>query len=281
MAKQFIRNYDTSKITHFVAVGQTLDKLFDGGTLNFSEYVDRAGVLGKQGRLVRYTVAKDERGKEKGKYFNFNENLRRLSVRDSDIDLNDVSMYDFLKNYPTCEGSPNGDYVLVNGEETQMGVEFREMDSDKDADTALAAESKRTEAKASALKLDEATLQEVAAFIGYFGQTGQRMRLNVVEFADKRPSDYFKVLNAGDRNVRAIIRKAKADGLFNEKGSLIYWEGTLIGADEDAAVATLLNDEKMLDVLQTKVDLGTEAKATTQKRKPGRPKKDAVDNTTV
>lgn len=288
-----IRKYDANHFTWFVAVGEGLAKVNDGGSISFRNYIDNAGVIktdkfpdgGRRGQLIQYVTTRTESGKDVGKWFTLDESRRRFQTRDSDVDVNGLSLYDFFKNSPSCEGSPNGDYVTEGGITLQRGVDFRELNTDKDAEIALQAESQRLEAKSSAYKLDDATMQEVASFIGYWGAPGSKMKLTVLEYAEKRPSDYFKILNAGDRGVRAIIRKALADGLFTKKGQIIYWETTLIGGDEDQAVTTLLNDPQMLDVLQKKVDLGTEAKALAPKKKGGRPvgsknkSKEAVEET--
>jgi len=273
MSKQFIRPYDSTRFKWFVVVGDGLDRINRGGTISFRHYTDHAGALGEPGRLIEYITSKGSDGKALSKFFVLDESRRRLQVRETDKDMNGVSQYEFLKNYPECEGSPNGHYIEVDGVEIQQGVIFRELDSDKDADVALEAEAQRTKAKSSAFNLDDKTMQEIAANIGFFGSPGSQMRLTVLEFAEKRPADYFKLLNAGDRNVRAIVRKAIADGLFTVKGSIIYWETTVMGADENEAVARILKDEQILNALQNKVDLGTEAKSTAPvKNKGGRPK---------
>jgi len=273
MTKPFIRPYDSTRFKWFVVVGDGLDRINRGGTISFRHYTDHAGAIGDPGRLIEYVTSKDSEGKSVSKYFVLDESRRRLQVRETDKDMNGLSQYEFLKNYPECEGSPNGDYIEVDGIVIQRGVIFRELDSDKDADVALEAEAQRTKAKDSAFKLDDKTLQEIAANIGFFGAPGSQMKLTVIEFAEKRPSDYFKLLNAGDRNVRAIVRKAIADGLFSVRGSIIYWENTVMGSDENEAVARILKDEQILNALQNKVDLGTEAKSTAPvKNRGGRPK---------
>ncbi len=263
-----MRNYNNN-FTWFVVVGEGLDKVNRGGAISFKEYTDHANAHGKgTGALVRYITSRDQNGRDAGKYFVIDDSRRRFQVRDGENDIYGISQYDFLRFYPDCEGSPNGQYSEVGGVQVQQGIVFRELNTDKDAEVALEAESTRTRAQASVLGLDEATLQELGAFIGEFGEPGKTMRLRVFEWAGKRPSEYFKILESGDRGLRAIIRKAIEDGTFRKKGSIIYWEDTVIGADEDAAAATLMRDSKMLDALQRKVDLKTEIKAKTGRGRP-------------
>jgi hypothetical protein len=119
---------------------------------------------------------------------------------------------------------------------------------------------RRAEAQVSACNLDETTLKEVAAHIGVFGEADDVMRDQVYEWAGKAPMDYFKLLEAGDRAIRAIIRRSIADKIMTTKGTSIYWEGTLIGSNEDTAVSTLQADKAMLESLQEKADLKTQIK---------------------
>jgi hypothetical protein len=97
------------------------------------------GVVGSKdnapsvGKVVKYVTSRDG-GKDKGKYFTWNESHRRFMVREGEKDVYGVTQYDFLKNAPECEGSPNGNY-LPDG--TQIGVMYREMNEAKDAEVAL------------------------------------------------------------------------------------------------------------------------------------------------
>lgn len=273
-----MKSYNANNITWFIAVGDALSKITNGGSIGFKGYTDQADALGKgRGTYIEFVQSKDNNGREKGKWFEFNDSRRRFQVRVGETDIKGMKMYDFLKSYPGCEGSPNGTYHDYDGHQVQLGVEFRELNMAKDAEVALEAEQKRAEAIASALDVDEGTLSEIAANIAVFrddkladGQPDRIMRLHVFQFADKKPHEYFKLLNSGDRPVRAIVRKALADGTFSQRGTVIFWKETMLGADEDAAIATILREPRMLEVLQKKVDLKTTLVA---KGKPGRPKK--------
>src|SRR5690606_2118237 len=166
----------------------------------------------------------------------------------------------------TCEGSPNGQYVEDDsGNKVQIGVEFREMDSAKDALVAIEAEQAVAQAATKALTLDETTLKEIAAMIGVFGEPDASMRLAVVEFAKKRPSEFNGYLKSGDREYRAAIRLGIENGILKSKGEVISWGTTPIGGNEDAAVSTLMNDEELYIALQDKLGKPVE------KRGPGNP----------
>jgi hypothetical protein len=114
------------------------------------------------------------------------------------------------------------------------------------------------------MELDLTTLAEVASQIGIFPQDkdpeSKMMRIRVVDWAGKQPSAYWATFNAPDRTLRALIRKALKDEVFTQKGSVIYWDNTMIGADEDGAVATLTNDKVILNALKEKVKIINEPK---------------------
>jgi hypothetical protein len=266
-----VKNFNANAFTWFVLVGEGIDKVNRGGSYSFRGYSDHANAHGLgAGKYIEYVTSRDANGRPVGKYFTLDESRRRFQVREGESDINQITQYSFFKNCPDCEGSPNGYYIQVDdaGTMVQQGIMFRELNTDADAGVALEAESRRIEAQASATKVDDATLQDLGAFIGVFGEPGKFMRLKVVEWAGKRPVDYFKVLNSGDRAVRAVVRKALEDGVFSKRGSVIYWQETMIGADEDAAIATLLKEPRMMEALQKKVDLKTEVKAKSGKGRP-------------
>lgn len=262
--------FNSHNLTYFVLTGIGLEKINRGGTHSMCSYVDYAGVFGSPGATVRYVTSRDDRGKDRGKYFTWSESHRRFVVREGERDINGITQYEFLKNAPECEGSPNGSY---SPDGNQVGIIYREMNTAKDAEVALEADQSRIKAQASALELDQTVLSEVAAHIGVFAGKDDPnsliMRVRVVDWAGKNPNDYFAVLNSGDREVRAVIRKAIADGVLTVKGELILWENTTVGANENAAVSHLMIDPAMYSALKEKIDF----KSVTPVRRPGRPKK--------
>ncbi len=268
------------KVYNFVLVDRELAA--KGGVSAFCSYTDREGVFGSDmkppspGTAVMYvtsrTTTKDGNVVDVGKWFKLDQNLYNFMVRDGETDIYGRSQYEFLANAPMCEGSPNGAYIGEGEDRIQTGVLFRLMNTDKDAKFALEIAQRKVDAEYSAMKLDEQTLVEMANQIGFYGEPGDQMRHKVYQWAGKRPIEYFEVLKSGDRAVRAIIRKALHEGIFKTKGTVIMWESTIIGSNEDDAVSMLLREKAMLEALQEKVDLKTNLVI---KGKPG-PKKVAV-----
>lgn len=262
--------FNSNNLTYFVLTGIGLEKINRGGTHSMSTYVDYAGVFGSPGATVRYVTSRDDRGRDKGKYFTWSESHRRFVVREGERDINGITQYEFLKNAPECEGSPNGSY---SPDGAQTNVIYREMNTTRDAEVALEADQLRILAQANALALESSVLAEVAAHIGVFASkedsTGMLMKVRVVDWAGKHPNDYWEVLNSGDREVRAVIRKAIADGILKVKGTIILWEETVIGSDENSAVSKLISDPAMFSALKEKIDF----KAAPTVKKVGRPKK--------
>lgn len=260
--------FNSNNLTYFVLTGIGLEKINRGGTHSMSTYVDYAGAFGSPGATIRYVTSRDDRGRDKGKYFTWSESHRRFVVREGERDINGITQYDFLKNAPECEGSPNGTY---SPDGTQTNILYREMNTAKDAEVALEADQVRILAQANALALEPTVLAEVAAHIGVFASKDDpgnlQMKVRVVDWAGKHPADYWTVLNSGDREVRAVIRKAIADSILSVKGTIIMWEETVIGADENAAVSKLMNDPAMFSALKEKIDFKGVP------RKVGRPKK--------
>lgn len=263
--------------SQFVVTGPFVDVIFKGGSYAMSVgYVDHAGVISdstqqskQKGRYVEYVIAKDDKGRDKAKRFRFDQSLGRLLTRPSDTDIYGKSQYEFLKNHPECEGSPNGTYEDDgNGGKIQVGVSFRELNTAKDAAIALRADRLRNQAETSALSLDEQTLEEIANIIGYYGEVDDQMLLKVVEFARKKPGEYLELLKSDDRGVRAIIRKSIVEGIFRQHGPLIKWNDLTVGNDEDDAVATLRKDKQMLSALREKLGLdAVDTKVKTSKKR--------------
>lgn len=265
MAQQKFKGFTHS---HFVLCGEGLDIVNRGGSKTLMEgYTDYDGLLGEKGRYVKYVDSRNQKGQDNAKRFRFDLSLRRLLVRENDKDFYGVKLFDWLKNYPSCEGSPYGEYTQENGKTVQKGVLFREMNNAKDAEVALEADEYRIKAQAEVLSLDNETLEEVGAILGHYGEPDKTMRLRVLEFAGKRPNEYFELMKSGDRHVRAVVRKALNEGIFSKKGTMIMFDSTLVGADEDGAIAKLINDPQMLGALQEKLGLVKQE----VKRKAGNP----------
>jgi len=268
--------FNTLKYSHFVLLPEVAQRVDpDGyirpniGSISFGSYTDKAGVFGKTGVVVQYVVSKDDRGRDKGKYFTLSQSHNAFVVNETDCDIYNKTMYDFIANSPWCEGSPNGKYIIdEHGDKKQIDVKYRLMNTEADAEVALEATLNRSKAQLSAGEIDSQTLLEVAAIgIAFHGEPDKTMRHKVVEWAGKRPNDYFEVLNSGDRLVRALIRKGIADNILTLKDPLIYWGNTLLGTDEDGAVKTLVDDKDRFEALQEKVNLKSKPTTTKQLKK--------------
>lgn len=268
------RPFNANKVVNFVATNR--ERLAKGGSIGFSNYTDKVGVFGNPGATVIFNDGtRDRRGNFTGKRFTIDQSHYALQAMIGQKDSEGKTLIDFLKNYPGCEGSPNGTYIEdEDGNITQIGVDFKLADEESDAEVLVEGTVRRAEAQISAGKLDDQTLTEMASYIGEFGPASKAMRSKVVLWAGKRPEDYFRALEEGDRAVRAIVRRSISSGLFKVQGTLIKWEGTVIGENEDAAVAKLIGDPKLLDALQKNADLGTKVES---KRSVGRPRKKPVD----
>jgi len=248
------KNFNTNNFKYFVLLADVAAK---GGLVSFSTYTDHANALGKgHGTGVRYTEGVDKKGEPRGKFFELSQSRRTFQVREGQKDINGISMYDFLKNSPECEGSPN----LPQGAKPR----FREMNDARDAEVALKSGKMRIRAAASALEIDDSTLKELAAHIGFFGESNDLMRHRVVEWAEKRPEDYFEVLESGDRSIRALIRIGLSTGILKKNGPIIKWEEAIIGNEEDSAVSKLMGDQDMLAALEERIGF------TTKKEKPSK-----------
>jgi hypothetical protein len=251
--------------------GQLIQKL---GFLSFRTYTDKAGVFGGRGVMVQYVTGKDDRNRDRGKYVTINQSHNAIITREGEVDIYGKEWDKFISNSPYCEGSPNGDYAVDGeGNKTQINAVYRLLNTEGDAEVAMEASIRRSKAQLSAAEIDDQILLEVATIgLGRTGTPGKLMRHEVIEWAGKRPQDYFDILNSGDRQVRGMVRKAIADNIFSQKGDMIYWGQTLIGTDEDKAVGRLIEDPVMLDALKEKVDLRIESFKKLDSKKPAKAK---------
>lgn len=276
-----------SKFNVYDFVVADRDMVAKGKGYAFRSYTDRLGVFGNPGAEVIFNDGtKNQQGKPIGKSFAVNQSHYKLQAREGQHDTEEKELVDFFKNAPFCLGSPNGDYTdaegypvppaqlkdiranlikVKSGELVQHNVKIKLMDDELDAKMALETGLKRAEAQISTGQIDDQTLSEIAAMIGVFGKPDKTMRLRVYEFAGKRPLDYFKHLEAGDRSLRSVIRVGLDRGILTKKGSVIYWDETVMGGDEDAVVSTLLADAAMLKSLKEAVDFKSDKKPTKKK----------------
>ena len=271
-----------SKFTTYDFVVTDRNMVAAGKGYSWRAYTDVNGVFGNPGdKIIFDDGTKDQQQRPIGKAFSVNQSHYKLQAREGQKDVTGKKLVDVFMNAPFCLGSPNGTYTDVdgypvdpdeikdikknlikikNGELIQHNVKIKLMDDELDAKMALETGVKRVEAQMSVAQIDDETLTEIAAMIGEFGKPDKTMRLKVFEFAGKRPLDYFKHIDAGDRSVRAVIRKGIADGVLTEKGEVIYWKETVLGNNEDTVVSTLLGDASMLSALKEALDFKSDKK---------------------
>lgn len=276
-----------AKFTIYDFVVADRNMVATGKGYSFRGYTDKAGVFGNPGAEAIFNDGtKNAQGRPIGKAFSVNQSHYKLQAREGQKDADEKALVDFFKNAPFCLGSPNGDYTdaeggfvdleevkniaqnlvkLKTGELIQHNVKIKLMDDELDAKMAFETGVKRVEAQMSVAQIDDETLTEIAAMIGEFGKPDKSMRLKVFEFAGKRPLDYFRHLESGDRSIRAVIRKGLADGVLTQKGPVIYWETTPMGHSEDAIVSALLADASQLKALKEKLDFKSDKKTKTKK----------------
>jgi hypothetical protein len=245
------KTYNSGKFKYFVLVPEVAAK---GGSISFRTYTDHSNALGRgHGVGVQYVEGVDDKGKARGKWFELSQSHRTFVVREGQKDAEGKLMYDFLKNSPDCEGSPN---AAANAKPL-----FKEMNEAKDAKVAIESGKLRTKAQARVYDLEESkdfeTLSELAAHIGYYEAPDEIMIHRVAEWAGKKPEDFFEVLDSGDRPIRALIRRALNSEILSKRGPVIHWDKTVIGNDEDSAVAKLIEDAAMLEALEQQTGIKT------------------------
>lgn len=265
------KTFNSSNNKFFVLDGNVAAR---NGSISFRTYTDSAGALAKlypqlaeKGILgvgvgVQYIEGKDDRGQPRGKFFELSQSHRTFVVRNGQRDINGISMYDFIRNSPFCDGSPN----LTAGKPL-----FSELDNALKAKVAIDAGRNRVKATAKVYDLidqqDEQAISELAAYIGVYDEPFEVAGHRVAEWAEKRPDDFFEIYNSADRAIRALIRKAIQDGILHMKGSVIHWEDTILGSDEDRAVQALLANKGMADALKERFETKKETKADPAKPK--------------
>lgn len=203
-----------------------------------------------EGDVKFISYGKDPKTGEPIKYFfTFSKKDRVIRVHKNKKDIFGNSVVEFLRNSPECKNSPNGTYEPnENGDLVQVGVIFKEMNEESDAEKAIAAKEYRLKAETLAANLKGEELHEVAALLGIYGKE-TLVKHAVMEVAGNRPPQFMEAYDNPNRKAFALIRKGLNAKVLLQKGSIIMWNDTTIGADEQDAVATLLKDKKMMTAL--------------------------------
>jgi hypothetical protein len=154
-----------------------------------------------------------------------------------------IKSVDFLRGYPECKDSPNG-----NGQWM-----FREMKDATDAKLAISAKKIQNEAQTIALNLEGGEIREMGALYGQFGTDNGIIQHFLIEKAGAEPQAFLDIYNSPERSAKALLRKAVSLGIVRVKGSLHNWADETLGHNEDAAVAKLIGNDDMLKALRENV----------------------------
>lgn len=201
----------------------------------------------KKNNECGYVMGVDKDGSPLYKKWSFDRDSRRtIRVHKDEVDKNGQKAVDFLRNSPECAGSPNGTY-LANG--TQIDHYFKEVDDTKDAKKALDILLVKSSAITKAASIKGQDLIDVCAMIGVMNKPEEVMRFKLMDYAQNFPEKLLGLVEDPTRKVRSLIRRGIEASVFVKDGPMIKWEGKIIGADEDNAVANLLKDKALLDTV--------------------------------
>ena len=228
---------DTSNYAYFVL----LESYRSRATSGFTGYQDENGEI-----VYLYMGQKDRNGDFVPRYFKFNRAKRYLYVNRKEKDLNGKNVADFLRNHNLCEGSAANLYH-------KSKPMFREMDEGKDAEVAINYKTLVLNAGNAALALDTTALKAAANLCGCFSESESTQRHRVMEYAGTEPQSFLDIIGAPDFSVRALIKGLINKGVIKREGTMLKWENTLVGTDENAAVAKLIGDEDLFNALSAKL----------------------------
>ena len=178
--------------------------------------------VGKYEKSILPTITYDEKGKEKKIY---------------------IKSVDFLRGYPECKGSPNG-----NGQWM-----FREMKDEADAVIAIDAKKVQNDAQTVALNLEAGEIREMGAVYGQFGTDNGILQHYLIEKAGAEPQKFLDFFNSPERSAKALLKKAVQLKVVKVKGSLYNWENETLGHNEDAAIAKLIGNEDIFKALKENI----------------------------
>lgn len=221
----------------------------------FSTYTDTVGALGVPGKPVYITYQQDKNNKPIPYFFTISIRDRALRVEKNKTDANGVSVVEFLRNSPECKGSPNGDYMIdpATGEEIQTNVFFKELDEETDASTALKAKDFRRNAENLAADLSFEDVMDINALCGIYKKGELLSRHAIMELAGNRPDVFMAAYDNPQRKALALVRRGIDKGVLKLNGTVVTWNKTTIGLDEEDAAKNLQKDAKMMDALEQQV----------------------------
>lgn len=216
----------------------------------FSSYTDYVGALGKPGTVVQICYQLDKNQKPIPYHFSMGLRDRVIRVEANKVDMFGTSVVEFLRNAPGCLGSPNGSY-LPDG--TQVEVYFKELNEEVDAEKALEAKEYRLQAETLAASMPADEVMEFNAMLGVFKKGEKLSRHFLMELAGNKPQVFMEYYNNPKRKALALIKRGLHSRVLKQNGTVVAWNDTVLGLDEDDAASKLMQDAKLFDALSLAV----------------------------
>jgi hypothetical protein len=215
-----------------------------------------ASYTDKEGNHKFLSRGSDTRGSQLFRRFKFSRSRRIISIPNSQVDV-----IDFLKDYPDCEGSPNGNYAYdAEGKQIQIGAVYKEVNEGKDAKEGIEAIKMVNKATNHALELEDVEradeLKEISVLTGYYKDDPGLQHFHLLEYAKHQPENYLEIVNDPTRKAKYIIKSGLNGeaGVLKKKGFMIYWENIHLGNDFDGAVQTILADSELMGAIEEAIN---------------------------
>lgn len=194
---------------------------------------------------------------EVAKRFSFDPAHRTIRVHKNDRSLKShfdnngkevfLKTVDFLRGYPDCKGSPNGNYA--DADKKIQYFMFSEVKDEEDATTAVDAKRIRNKAEGIALDLKGAELKEMAVLCQCFDEGAAMQMHKVAEFAAAKPETFLGYYESPERSAKALLQKAVSVGSVQQRGTLFVFGNETLGASADLAVSKLMGDKDISKAL--------------------------------
>jgi hypothetical protein len=197
------------------------------------------------GNLQMIVDKLDDKGRPVPRYFKFSKKERTIRIPKKQQDSRGNNVADFLRNHPECKGSVNN---------TGQAIWFKEINEDKDSGLAVEAKKARIEAENVAVSLKGQDLVDVAALCGLFNSKPNAMMHRVLEVAGNDPEAFMDIINDPAIKTKSLLRRGIRLELIKQKGTLLVWENTTLGVDENDAVRNLLSDAILYNAVEALID---------------------------
>lgn len=239
---------------YFIALRPTV------ASYGFSTYDDP-----ETGEVCFLAQSKLPSGDFRKEWFTFTPINRSIKIPTAKKDIRGKSYVEFLRNAPDCEGSLHGNYHTDDkGNKVQYGVWFKELKEEQDAILAIDNRKLRIEAENIAMNMIMTEVAELSSLLGVQAKGLHQQKFRLMEFAQNNPELFMKTYNSPDRKVRAAVKMGVEQGILNRVGTLISWDKTILGSDENEAVSFLIKDADLMYALLHQLD-GQKAKKTVVK----------------